>query len=321
MTDVSSPSLPETEQVTQKSRLLQTITAQLRAMQDIVLIDTPTFEACCDRARLILDLLGQEQGEPRRGRLIGPLMEQAGEEVLLDVWARHNPELCYKEGTESAHYYTRSPRFTQALMLYLSEPRLQVQELDYIFFDMLLSETISRFGETMKERFLVPKGKGRIEKARARFKGRLNDMHRAHSVYALKLVGISVGSILLTGLGVEWVGNAYNRPDISAFGILFSLIAPAALLASVASLRLGPWLYKKMRGRRSAVGQSLDARGSLWWCWSLMAGPIVSLAKLRHAVDAAANAGVEWPQATLVLLGRLEKSTEGYITSPYAVEG
>lgn len=321
MTDLPPSLTSETDHPTQKSRLLQTITAQLRAMQDVVLIDTPTFEACCERIRLILDLLGQEQGEPRRGRLIGPLMEPSGEEVLLDVWARHNPGLCYNEGTESAHYYTRSPRFTQALMLYLSEPRLQVQELDYIFFDMLLSETISRFGETMKERFLVPKGKGRIEKARALFKGRLNDMHRAHSVYALKLVGISVGSILFTGQGVEWVGNAYNRPDISTFGSLFSLIAPAALVASVASLRLGPWLYRKLRGRRSAVGQSLDAFESLCQCWLLMAGPIVSLAKLRHAVDAAANAGVEWPQAALVLLGRLEKSPEGYIASPYALEG
>ncbi len=321
MTDVSSPSLPETEQVTQKSRLLQAITAQLRAMQDVVLIDTPTFEACCDRARLILDLLGQEQGAPRRGRLIGPLMEPSGEEVLLDVWARHNPGLCYNEGTESAHYYTRSPRFTQALMLYLSEPRLQVQELDYIFFDMLLSETISRFGETMKERFLVPKGKGRIEKARALFKGRLNDMHRAHSVYRLKVAGIVLIGSFLAGMVIERIGHVYNSPDIYIIGALFTVIVPAVLLALAVVRNLWLWLYRKLRGRRYELWQSLDAFASLCRCWSLMTGPIVSLVKLRHAVDAAANAEVEWPQAALVLLGRLEKSTEGYITSPYAVEG
>jgi hypothetical protein len=73
--------------------------------------------------------------------------------AMASVWRRRDPSRSFKEGFESAHYFSGSPaELHEALSVYLALPWLRHPSVDWLFLDMMITREISAFGEEIKKK-------------------------------------------------------------------------------------------------------------------------------------------------------------------------
>jgi hypothetical protein len=74
--------------------------------------------------------------------------------AMASVWRRRDPSRSFKEGFESAHYFSGSPAdLHEALSNYLALVWMRHPSVDWLFLDMMITRELSAYGEEIKKQY------------------------------------------------------------------------------------------------------------------------------------------------------------------------